>query len=111
MSAAHGRGFLGEVLFALSGLLVWAAHFVIVYGATALLCARGAEGSAPLIMASATFLAVAALVALLALGERRRRGIDGSGRRLLAALAMFGSAIAIVAVVWEAVAGAALSPC
>ena len=34
------RGFLGEVLFALAGLLIWAAHFLLVYGATALLCAQ-----------------------------------------------------------------------
>jgi uncharacterized membrane protein YhaH (DUF805 family) len=111
MSAARGRGFIGEVLFALSGLLVWAAHFLVVYGATAVLCARGAATSAPLIITAATIAAVAALVVLLALGERRRRGIDSSGRRLLASMAMFGSAIALLAILWEAAAGAALPSC
>jgi hypothetical protein len=36
------RGFLGEVLFALAGLLAWAAQFLLLYGTTALRCGRGA---------------------------------------------------------------------
>jgi uncharacterized membrane protein YhaH (DUF805 family) len=106
------RGFLGEVLFALAGLLIWAAHFLLVYGATALLCARGAGAAVALLtIAVATVVALAALLAVLAVAHRRKQGLDSTGRHLLAALATFGAVIALVAVIWEALAGAFLPSC
>ena len=105
------RGFIGDVLFALSGLLVWVAHFLVVYVATALLCARGAPGDiVPLVILIATGLAILALALILLRGRRRLRA-ESSGRRLLAALALFGAAIGLVAVIWEALPGAFLPSC
>ena len=113
MTASRSAGgFLGEVLFAVAGLLVWAAHFLLVYGTTALLCARGAGGAFALfIIAIATGVAVAALLAVLAVAHRRKQGLDSTGRHLFAALATFGAVIALVAVIWEALAGAFLPSC
>lgn len=105
------RGFVGEALFALSGLLIWVAHFLVVYVATALLCARTSAGALiPLLILVATILAVAALVAVLVVARRNLRQ-ESSGRRFLARLAMFGAAAALVAVIWEAMPAGFLPSC
>jgi hypothetical protein len=108
---ADARGFLGDVLLGLSGLLVWAGHFLLVYVATALLCARTSAGAfIPFFILLATVLAVAALAAVAVLARRRLRH-ESSGRRLLARLAIFGAAIALVAVIWQAMPAGFLPSC
>lgn len=105
------RGFIGEVLFALSGLLIWVAHFLVVYVATALLCARTSAGALiPVLILFATVLAIAALVAVFVVARRNLRQ-ESSGRRFLIRLAMFGAAIALVAVIWEAMPAGFLPSC
>ena len=107
---AH-RGFTGEVLFALSGLLVWVAHFLLVYVATALLCARTSAGALiPVFILFATVLAVPALVTVIVVARTKLRQ-ESSGRRFLAQLAMFGAAIGLVAVIWEAMPAGFLPSC
>lgn len=72
--------FTRRLLFLLSGLLVWAAHFGLVYAVTALACARGFSGNSgggfgvvPLVIAAATGFAVV-LQGLVAIAAGRGRG-------------------------------------
>lgn len=77
------------------GLWVWALHFAVVYGSTALACARGVPGAAPVIAITATALAVAVLLWLLRAAWRQWGGFE----------AAFGAGMAgfaLLAVVWEA---------
>ena len=48
-----------------SGVIVWALHFTVVYGFTALACARGFGGVAPWVVGVATLVAAAAAVVVL----------------------------------------------
>jgi hypothetical protein len=105
------RGFLGDALFGLSGFLVWALHFLAVYVGAALLCARmpgSALTNAAILGATAAALLAFACIAVAA---RRRLRRHGSGRRLLDMLALFGTGIGIIAVLWEAAPAVLLPPC
>ena len=75
-----------------SGVIVWAVHFAVVYGFTALACARGFGGAAPWLVGVATLVAAAAavLVLLAHLSQEFTRWIT-------AALA----AAALLAILWE----------
>jgi hypothetical protein len=86
-----------------SGVLVWAAHFTVVYGFTALACARGFGGAAPWVVGVATLVAAAAavLVLLTHLSQEFTRWIT-------AALA----AAALLAILWEGLPALLLpNPC
>lgn len=48
------------------GVLVWAAHFSVLYGFTALACARGFAPAIPWVTGLATLAALAAAVAIAA---------------------------------------------
>jgi hypothetical protein len=75
-----------------SGVIVWALHFTAIYGFTALACARGFGGTAPLAVGIATAVAAALAIVLIF--------INFSGefvRWMSAALAT----AALVAIVWE----------
>lgn len=75
-----------------SGVIVWAVHFTVVYGFTALACARGFGGAAPGVVAAATALAaVLALVIIV-------KNLDAEFTRWLTA-AIAGAAL--VAILWE----------
>jgi hypothetical protein len=78
------------------GPVLWALHFALVYGFTALACARGFSHTVPSAVAAAT-LVLGALTALVILRNARRRNefIDW----LAAALGGF----ALLAIVWEAI--------
>src|SRR3546814_6226724 len=59
---------------ALAGRLIWAAHFLLIYGFAALACARGfadvrllGAGVVPLIVGAATAVAILAVAAMLLL--------------------------------------------
>jgi hypothetical protein len=111
MSGADRRGFVGDMLFGLSGLLVWAVHFLAVYVGAALICARSpASVAAPLTVIAATGAAILAFAAIALIARRRLRR-QSSGRRLLDLLAVFGSAIGLLAVLWEAAPAAMLPAC
>ena len=88
-------GFAATALRMGSGVIVWAAHFGVVYGTTALACARGVPQAAPLAVALATALAIALLLAIVARGWRRREHFESWFAASLAAFAL-------LAVVWEA---------
>jgi hypothetical protein len=84
-----------------AGAIVWAAHFMLIYGLTGLACARGLPGIVPWAIAVATALAVAAAVALLLV-----RSADFAGR-----VASGVAGLALVAIVWEALPALALPAC
>jgi hypothetical protein len=80
-----------------SGAIVWGAHFGAIYGITALACARGLAGVVPWAIGIATIVAVAVLLLL----------IWSSFKDLGAFANWLGAAIgglALLAIVWEAVA-------
>ncbi|WP_035693740.1 hypothetical protein [Azospirillum halopraeferens] len=80
------RRFTGLLVGMFAGLLIWAAHFVLVYGLTGLACARGLGGATLLGVALVPAAIVAAtLAALLATGAVwlaawRGGGPAGEGR-------------------------------
>ena len=116
-SAEDHRGFLGETLFAVSGLLIWVAHFLVVYVLTAVICARAlgevaAVGPAlvPPAIAAATVVAVGAIVALVVFARLRTRAASPV-QRFLGWLTMASGGIGLIAVLWEALPAAILPPC
>jgi hypothetical protein len=116
-SAADHRGFVGEVLFAVSGLLIWVAHFLVVYVLTAVICARASERVAavgpalvPPAIAAATTASVGAIVALVIFDRRRTRAASPV-QRFLGWLTTASAGIGLIAVLWEALPAAILPPC
>jgi hypothetical protein len=85
-------------------VIVWALHFTAIYGTTALACARGVPGAAPVGVALATALAAVLLVFIIVRGVRRRAEFEGW---VSAALGAF----ALVAVVWEALPALIVEAC
>lgn len=114
---------LSPLLGAISALIVWAAHFIVAYGAQATACARGAEGETlfgqPLVPAMVLGVTAVALLLVGVIGVRAafrlRSGMAGqegedppqftlwmtAAAALLAALAIF----------WETVPVLILPPC
>ena len=77
-----------------SGVLVWAAHFLLIYGFTALACARDFAAAVPWGIAIAT---VAALMILLVV----MRGAIRTAPEFVEWMTISVGAIAIVAMVFE----------
>jgi hypothetical protein len=73
-----------------SGAIVWAAHFMAIYGITALACARGFPAAVPWAIGIATALALAAVIVIIVFNARDW---------LTAAVA----GLALIAIVWEAI--------
>ena len=105
-------GFTRRLLFLLSGLLVWAVHFGLVYAVTALACARGFSGNSsggfgvvPLVIAAATCFAVI-LQGLVGFAAGRGRGpgiggeVDTSVREFERYATVGIAVLGAVAVVW-----------
>lgn len=87
-----GFSFPATALRMSSGVIVWALHFALVYGYTALACARGFGASVPSVVGGAT-----AAAALIALGLILANLGHEFTRWMSAALA----AAALLAIVWE----------
>jgi hypothetical protein len=97
-------GFTSAVARMSAGIAVWALHFMAVYGVTALACARGWPREPAVAVGWASLAAVVALGAVLLHNWRRRAAFE----------AWFGAAtaaLALVAVVWEALAAGVVTPC
>jgi hypothetical protein len=97
-------GFAATALRISSGVIAWAAHFAVVYGVTALACARGIPGAVPWTIGLAT-LAAAAFVVVVIVREWKRR--EDFAAWLAAALA----ATALLAIVFEGLPVLLLTPC
>lgn len=79
-----------------AGVLVWALHFGVLYGFTALACARGFPGAVPWVAGGATLAALAA-IALLFLRE-----IPGRAE-FVAWVSVAVAGLALVAVLYQTV--------
>jgi hypothetical protein len=72
------RSFVGTVLLTLAGPIIWALHFLVIYGAHTLMCVQGAsERDARVVIGVATLIALAAL----ALAAWRIGSVEASGRQ------------------------------
>ncbi|MCD6674237.1 MAG: hypothetical protein LT106_15475 [Burkholderiaceae bacterium] len=87
-----------------SGIVVWAAHFLAIYGFTALGCARDFGHAAPAAVVVAGVVAAALLAAIIARAWTRRAHFECW---LSGAIAF----VALVAVVYETVPAWAIPAC
>lgn len=96
----------------LSGALIWAAHFLTIYGITTLACARGFAaaqwlgiGVVPWAIGVATLVALAAAAAVIA--STRRMPVIGFTEWITAGVA----ALAMLAIAWEALPAIMVPAC
>ena len=84
-------------------IVVWAVHFTVIYGFTALACARHLTGAVPWVVGTASAAAMLALIALALPAGIRAAGIRATQAiRFPDCLALGLAALAAMAVVWEA---------
>jgi hypothetical protein len=117
------RGFIGKMLFMTGGLIVWAAHFAIVYGFTAVVCAKRFAavhvlgiGIIPVVIGAATLLAWAITGALLwsalsrpvPLPSARNGEVTEDFLQHTAAII---AALSLVAIAWNALPVLLVDPC
>lgn len=117
-----GRGELSLTLM-LSGPLIWAAHFAIIYAFTGLVCARPAWarltvagwGLIPFGIAIATLVAIAAIVAvLLGLSKPINAGVDAPQIRVAPfqrSIAIGGAILSLIAIAWDALPALMITAC
>jgi hypothetical protein len=79
-------------------VLIWSAHFTLIYGFTALACARHMTAAIPWVVGAASVAAIAALLALCVPASLRVARASG----LADCVAVGLGGLATVAVVWEA---------
>jgi hypothetical protein len=117
------RAFVAALVAMLAGLLIWAAHFLLVYGFTALACARrfaAAElfgiGVVPLAVGIVTVVAALATAAVLLLAvndlgpsppERDATAAPHFMRWMTAGIA----GLSLAAIVWEGLTAAIIPAC
>lgn len=77
-----------------SSVLIWAAHFLVIYSTTGIACARNASDFVPWVIGITTFAAVLALVIVI----RSARKAEAFAAWMTMSLA----ALVLVAVIWEA---------
>jgi hypothetical protein len=103
-SAPFTRAFL----LMCSGPIIWAVHFLIIYGFTGLACARRLQhiqwfdiGLLTWVIWSATLIAIAAIILLMRMRPPKNMHQDNSQfvRWLTPALSL----LSIVAIIWEAI--------
>jgi hypothetical protein len=94
------------------GVIIWAAHFTVIYGFTALACARGFASAAWLgssvvqwTVGAATLLAALGTLALIVPAVRAARA--GFEAWLSASV----SGLALIAIVWEGMAALMVPAC
>jgi len=73
-----------------AGVIVWAVHFGALYGFTALACARGFAGAVPWVTGAASFVAVLAMLFIMARNLPRRGEFESWMAFSIAALALVG---------------------
>jgi hypothetical protein len=102
--------FSSAFLFMLSGLVVWAAHFMFIYGFVGLFCARPAWNVALLgfhlisfVVAVATLLGLAATlaIAVLALAGRGPSLEDPHGSHFYRFATTGGAALGAIGILWQ----------
>ena len=93
-----------RALWLSSGVIVWAVHFLAIYGFTGLACARALDRAVPWGVGAMTLLAAAGAALLLARAVPRRADFESA---LVAGLAGF----ALLAILWEGLAVVMVAPC
>lgn len=93
-----------RALWLSSGVIVWAVHFIGIYGFTGLACARGWHAAVPWGVGAATALAAAVAAMLLARALPRRAAFEDA---MVVGLAGF----ALLAIVWEGISIFMVAPC
>jgi Cu/Ag efflux pump CusA len=96
--------FTSAMLRMSSGVIVWAVHFAVIYGVTALACARGNARLVPWVIGLATLFGIAFTAAIIVRSYPRR---DDFAHWMAAAVA----GIAMLAMVWEALAALVVRMC
>lgn len=104
-----------DLLLLFAGPLVWAAHFVAIYGLNGIVCARpgsaaqwGAAGWEAWAIAGAGLLAAAVLAAWVRVGPRSE---TEHSRRFVRWTSLALAALAAVAIAWETLAVFLLPGC
>lgn len=115
------RGFLPTFMLLLAGMLAWAAHFAVVYGAAALICAGRIENrdvaGYPLTVAVTAIATVAAAVFILAavlVGRRRWKaphGVDRPQDGFLSGMTLLIGGLGFAAIVLTGLAGVLTPVC
>ena len=84
------------------GIAVWALHFTVIYGFTALACARGFGAAAPWVVGAASVVATAIAVTIILthLSSEFTRWMTASV-----------AAAALVAIVWEGLSAFMVPAC
>lgn len=104
-----------QLVFVVGGLIVWGAHFLLIYPFNAIACTRGFAAVAPLTILALTVLALAALAAIVYAAARNRgplRARSGDPNQALLRMLAIGIALlAAVAVVWETIPVVMIPPC
>jgi len=116
-------GAIGKMLFMIGGLLVWAVHFTIIDGFTAVACANGFAASrvlglgvVPFVIGAATLLALATtgLVLQNALSgpvPPRSTRYGEATEHFLQYTAANIAALSLVAIAWNALSVLVIAPC
>lgn len=93
-----------RALWVAAGVIVWAAHFLAIYGFTGVACAHGYGWEVPWVAGIATVGAAALVAPILRRGWRRRAEFEHA---LSAGLAAF----ALLAILFEGLAVLLVTPC
>jgi hypothetical protein len=107
--------FSTRLVFVLGGLIVWGAHFLLIYPFNAIACTRGFAAAAPPTILALTTLALVALGAIVYAAARNRGPIGGASgdpnQALLRTLATGIALLAGVAVILETLPVLMIPPC
>lgn len=115
--------FIAQTIHMLAGLLIWAAHLGLVYGVTALACARGFAdmavlgiGVVPLAIGCATLAALLATAFVLRqamrdLGEPHTLSESRETRRFIDFTTATVAGLALVAIVWNGLPALVIPAC
>ena len=103
----------------LAGLLIWAAHFTVIYGFTGLACARGLAnqqvlgfGLIDVVVVGATILALLAAAAVLMRALRFANASEqAESVPFLRWTAAMSAALAMIAILWEGLPALLISGC
>ena len=96
----------------LAAPIIWAAHLLAVYGSEALLCTRGGgPGAHRVLLAVATILALAALIAVAWRAGLARANQDPDGHAFMTHAQLALGVLAAVAVLWTALPAAFVTAC
>ena len=104
---------------AAAGMIAWAAQFTLIYGATAIACARGYEGAwllgmrvIPLTIVGVTLAALGVTGFVLARALAARRGTEPTdSTEFLNAATILIAGLSLVAILWQGLPALIVPPC